>query len=413
MIRTHKVPEDLDKVIDNLINEGKIFPLTEEQRAGVHQFWQQKLSLINGKPGSGKSEVIKAIELTIQHYKPDLRYAKTAPTGIATQRLGDGAKTNHSLLGKIGDDRPYYNSEHPLPVKAVIGDEAGMMDVFLTKDLFLATPDDAKILLIGDYNQLAPVGPGEPFRAFVEAGVPCVTLTKNLRSGEGGIIDQMTTAILEKDIEKVEALLEGNEAFIFYEKESLNDVIEQITMLYQERERLILTPYRETYKLGSIYLNQYLQQRVNPVDVQLEQFRLYDRVIQVENNKERNLSNGDRGIITAINLENLEIVVTFERIGEQTYSYYEALQEIELARALTVHKTQGIELSEVILPIFNETDRRRKMWNASLLYTAISRAKEKVHLVGKKDEFLAAILKDGQTRNSDLTIRLKKRLERK
>jgi exodeoxyribonuclease V alpha subunit len=405
--------EQIDAFLDHLIKEKIIPNLSTEQREAVHTFWRNQFSLLCGGPGTGKSSVVKAITLTIDHFKPHIKYALAGPTGLSAQRLGPNARTLHHLLGKYGDGRPLYRfDKNPLPYEAYIIDENGMIDVYLMKDFIRAVPNESKILLIGDPNQLPPVGPGEPFTSFLEFQIPVTYLTTNFRSGNGSIIDQMLHAILEKDEEKVLTLLENQEVFIFHEGDSVEDVQKIIGDL---REKLtdapILTPYRETYQLGSIRLNEYLQSRLNPSEKRLEGFRIGDPVIQYRTNKTRGIYNGNKGFITDINQDEFSLKVYFHMIGEEKYYLDEAIQEIELAYAMTVHKVQGQEFDVVILPFLNEEGQGKRSWNLPLLYTAISRAKQQVHLVGRKEVFVKSLMYERKKRRNDLLFKMKRAFE--
>jgi len=419
--------------------------LDEMQRQAMAAAAQHGLFILTGGPGTGKTTTINAIIRYFEEEGAELRLA--APTGRAAKRMteatGYEAQTIHRLLELNGlpegeqDGRAVHfdrNSENPLEADVIIIDEMSMVDISLMYSLLLAVTAGTRLILVGDENQLPSVGPGNVLRDIIRSGCfPVVELKKIFRqASESDIV------VNAHKINRGEQVTINNKSrdFFFLKRYDADIIIRVVIALIQEKlpryvdakpyEIQVLTPMRKGL-LGVERLNQILQRYLNPPDEKKKEkeigqrlFREGDKVMQVKNNyqleweilgrykipvdKGVGVFNGDTGIMTEINEFAETATVEFED-GRQAQYSFKQLEELELAYAVTIHKSQGSEYPAVILPILSGP---RMLMNRNLLYTAVTRARRCVTVVGSENTFAEMIRNEKQQqRYSSLDKRIR------
>lgn len=419
--------------------------LDEMQKQAVASAAQHGLFILTGGPGTGKTTTINAIIRYFEEEGAELRLA--APTGRAAKRMteatGYEAQTIHRLLELNGlpegeqEGRAVHfdrNSENPLEADVIIIDEMSMVDISLMYSLLLAVTAGTRLILVGDENQLPSVGPGNVLRDIIRSGCfPVVELKKIFRqASESDIV------VNAHKINRGEQVTINNKSrdFFFLKRYDADIIIRVVIALIQEKlpryvdakpyEIQVLTPMRKGL-LGVERLNQILQRYLNPPDEKKKEkeigqrlFREGDKVMQVKNNyqleweilgrykipvdKGVGVFNGDTGIMTEINEFAETATVEFED-GRQAQYSFKQLEELELAYAVTIHKSQGSEYPAVILPILSGP---RMLMNRNLLYTAVTRARKCVTVVGSENTFAEMIRNEKQQqRYSSLDKRIR------
>ena len=411
--------------------------LDDVQRKAVIETQNNGITIITGGPGTGKTTTINAI---IQMFEADgLEVSLAAPTGRAAKRMneatGHEAKTIHRLLEISGgaseetgrdeiDAKFGRNEQNPLETDVIIVDEMSMVDTFLVHALLKAITIGTRVVFVGDINQLASVGPGNVLRDIIESEqFSVVRLTKVFRqAGESGIV---TNAHKINKGEQV-ALDNSMGDFLYIERENAQMALNATIGLmmsklpqYVEAKPMdiqVLTPMRGGI-LGVNSLNEQLQKYINPQDENKREreiagviFREGDKVMQIKNNYQleweqrseggriydsgTGIFNGDMGIITTINNTTNTMEVVFD---DDRYVIYDSKQaeELELAYAITIHKSQGSEYPAVIMPLVSGVSM---LMTRNLLYTGVTRAKKCVCIVGRKETFSAMIANEDQHR---------------
>lgn len=411
--------------------------LDDLQRKAVIETQNNGITIITGGPGTGKTTTINAI---IQMFEADgLEVSLAAPTGRAAKRMneatGHEAKTIHRLLEISGgaseetgrdeiDAKFGRNEQNPLETDVIIVDEMSMVDTFLVHALLKAITIGTRVVFVGDINQLASVGPGNVLRDIIESEqFSVVRLTKVFRqAGESGIV---TNAHKINKGEQV-ALDNSMGDFLYIERENAQMALNATIGLmmsklpqYVEAKPMdiqVLTPMRGGI-LGVNFLNEQLQKYINPQDENKREreiagiiFREGDKVMQIKNNYQleweqrseggriydsgTGIFNGDMGIITTINNTTNTMEVVFD---DDRYVIYDSKQaeELELAYAITIHKSQGSEYPAVIMPLVSGVSM---LMTRNLLYTGVTRAKKCVCIVGRKETFSAMIANEDQHR---------------
>ena len=440
-------PEDeemMEKRINRIEKETGT-RLDEMQKQAVAAAASHGPFILPGGPGTGKTTTINAIIRYFEEEGAELRLA--APTGRAAKRMteatGYEAQTIHRLLELNGmpeeeqEGRAVHfdrNSENPLEADVIIIDEMSMVDIALMHSLLLAVTAGTRLILVGDENQLPSVGPGNVLRDIIRSGCfPVVELKKIFRqASESDIV------VNAHKINRGEQVTINNKSrdFFFLKRYDADIIIRVVIALIQEKlpryvdakpyEIQVLTPMRKGL-LGVERLNQILQRYLNPPDEKKKEkeigqrlFREGDKVMQVKNNyqleweilgrykipvdKGVGVFNGDTGIMTEINEFAETATVEFEDGRQAEYSFKQ-LEELELAYAVTIHKSQGSEYPAVILPILSGP---RMLMNRNLLYTAVTRARKCVTVVGSETTFAEMIRNEKQQqRYSSLDRRIR------
>ena len=412
---------DLKALIAQTESEHGVI-LASMQKEAVLMALSNNFSIITGGPGTGKTTVVKTIFSTFckMATKSLLELGKTmpsatlfvSPTGRASRRLSESvgfpAQTIHSALG-MTESGAAANTE--LPYDFVVVDESSMMDMQLAHQLFRSLKPGTKLLLVGDYDQLPSVGAGNVFREMILCGeVPVTRLDMVYRQANTSRIHLNAHSILQN---RPSGLLYGAD-FGFIDAESSEEAAEIIKTCYFSEIKehgadgvQILSPMRSRGHCASDKLNKEIQAALNPkavnkpeITVNFKTFRLFDKVMQTRNNGE--ISNGDVGRIRKIEKDaNGDIFVAIDFGGDRKAVYSaEDMESVNLAYAATIHKSQGSEYPVVIIPMLMDAFI---MLQRNLIYTAITRAKGKVIIVGQKKAFFTAIHKtDTEQRNTVL-----------
>lgn len=398
-----------DLAIDE-IEEEKGITLAAEQRNAVRTAVFSDCMVLTGGPGTGKTTTVNAIIGLLDKLK--LTVSLAAPTGRAAKRLteltGREAKTIHRLLGTKANEGGFHSFTHnegnPLPSDVIILDEVSMIDISLMSSFLRAVKYGSKLILVGDADQLPSVGAGNVLRDIVSCGsIPVIRLDKIFRQAEESLIIVNAHRINRGEMPD---LSEKSSDFFFLRRQNPEQASFTVADLYKKRlpksydvdpvaSIQILSPTKKGYA-GTVNLNKLIQQHINPPDIMKQEhnyggtiFRTGDKVMQIKNNYDiiysrengengTGIFNGDMGIIESISERDKCMTIIFDEDKEVEYPF-DGLNELDLAYAITVHKSQGSEFPIVIMPVVSVAPM---LMNRNLLYTAVTRAKDMVVLVG-------------------------------
>jgi exodeoxyribonuclease V alpha subunit len=395
---------DLERVFDHLAQQGGL-ALNAGQQAAVRTALTHKVTVLTGGPGTGKTTAVQTIIRLLEARGFD--YALAAPTGRAAKRLAEAtgreAKTIHRLLEFKPQKgfRFQRNEENPLEAGMVIIDEASMLDLLLTNNLLKAVHPQSHLLLVGDVDQLPSVGAGNVLHDIIESSVAAVVrLVEIFRQAEGSMIVENAHRINQGQMPLFPKTATD---FFLFPAEDAERAADLVVDLVRNRipRKFGFDPMGDIQVLSPLHrgaagvgeLNRRLQAALNPpVEGKAERrrgaqvFRLGDRVMQVRNNYDKEVFNGDMGCVTA--LDPVDQVLTV-RMDERYVAYdFSEVDELIHAYAVSVHKSQGSEYRAVVVPVLTQ---HYVMLQRNLLYTAITRAKELVVLVGSRRAMAIAV----------------------
>lgn len=423
--------------MEALIESDQDFSYSETQKEAILEAVQKKMLVITGGPGTGKTTIIKGIIDLLQ--KLSMTFTLCAPTGRAAKRMeestGQIASTIHRLLGFKSLDREdkllEYDRDNPLPFDVVIVDEVSMIDIYLMSDLLDAIEDTTRLILVGDVDQLPSVGPGNVLKDLIDS-----ELIKTIRLDT--IFRQQETSNIVKNAHLINKgqmpiLNEFGKDFFFIRCQNEAQSLETIVDLVASRlpKHYNLDPFKDIQVLsatkkglcGVDNLNLRLQAKLNPPEFNKEEiefghhiFREGDRVMQTKNNydldmedefqnKQKGVYNGDMGIVRNSFSKDgaMEVIIDDKKV---VYDYKD-LAELSLSYAITIHKSQGSEFSVVVIPMVSGP---YMLLSRNILYTAITRAKKLVVLVGSERVMKSMIDNNfRQNRNSSLAYFLKEK----
>ena len=394
--------------------------LSLRQTEAVHMVFRSDLSIITGSPGTGKTTVLKAVIEVFKLLKPSEKILLAAPTGRASRRMAestgvDNASTLHSLLGLFGEDGTFRKNDEGdmLDAGLIIVDETSMMDMWLARQFFSRIGPHTKVLLVGDADQLQSVGAGDVFRELIDCGlIPVTVLNEIFRQKKDSLIAYNAQKINNNDT----SFFYGND-FTVCKCTGQEEAAEHIRNIYLAQVRQygvdrvqILSPFRSTGAASVDQLNEMIRELINPQTEEADlkvgnlYFRVGDKIMQNKNSAKA--SNGDIGFIRGFRhdeRDGMRVSIQFSPTRTVEYSV-EEMGHVELAYATTVHKAQGSEFDVVIFPLLRSHAR---MLTRSLVYTAITRAKAKVILVGQIGMLYMAVHKDDTgKRNTQLGRRI-------
>ncbi len=414
------LPEiDADKAIERIQSRLNI-KLAEKQKEAVKSAFQNKVLVITGGPGTGKTTIINSIiKIFLQE---SVKILLAAPTGRAAKRMsettGYPASTIHRLLDfNMADKKFRHNLQNPLKCDLLIIDEASMIDVLLMHHLLKAAPQNAVFILVGDINQLPSVGAGNVLKDIIDSGAVSVVELKEIfrQAQQSSII--VNAHRINQGLSPFYANDSPDTDFYFIEKEDPEEVLKIIVDLASNRitkrfgfdpieDIQVLTPMHKGV-VGAENLNKELRRVLNPnkseISVGFKTFAEQDKVMQITNNYDKKVYNGDIGRIIRINKEDQKALIRFD--AKDIEFSFSDLDEITHAYAVSVHKSQGSEYPAVIIPILTQ---HYILLQRNLLYTAITRGKKLVTIVGSKKAMAIGINNDKVKKRYTL---FKKRLQ--
>lgn len=414
-------PIDVGKALE-WVQEKTGISLADAQRAALRLAVESKVMVVTGGPGVGKTTLVNSILMVLKAKK--LRVALCAPTGRAAKRMSEStgmeAKTIHRLLQyNPGTGGFIHRGDNPLECDILIVDESSMVDVVLASQLVDAVPMRAALIIVGDADQLPSVGPGRVLQDIIHSkSIPVAHLNEVFR--------QAATSRIITNAHKINRgqmpdFPEGDEPSdcYFVEADEPDKAVKLVGKLIRESipkkfrfdpmdEIQILTPMQKG-ELGAKNLNHVLQQLLNPRGEETERFgdiyRVGDKVMQTENDYDKDVYNGDIGRIARIDADLSELTVDFE--GRQVVYDFRELDELVLSYAITIHKSQGSEYPCVVIPLHSQ---HFVLLQRSLIYTAITRAKKLVIVLGTKKAISLAVSRaESRERTTTLAERLAER----
>ena len=410
---------DIEKAIEWVQGANHI-ELAETQKQALRKAIGGKVLVLTGGPGTGKTTLVNSLVRILE--RKGQRIVLASPTGRAAKRLsevtGREAKTIHRLLEYSPSEGGFKrNEENPLDADLVVIDEASMVDILLMNHLLKAIPSTATLLLVGDVDQLPSVGPGNVLKDIIASGcVETVILTEIFRQAQESLIIVNAHRVNRGEFPELKRQQGRRPDFYYVERNTPEEVLGVIKELCVKRlpnafqlspldDIQVMTPmHRGT--VGVANLNAELQALLNPEGKVITRggrlFRTNDKVMQIRNNYDKEVFNGDIGRIVEVDLEGQKVLIKFE---DRVVSYeWSDLDELVLAYAISIHKSQGSEYPAVVVPLLSQ---HYIMLQRNLLYTAITRAKRLVVLVGSKRAVAIAVRNNKvQRRYTNLAARL-------
>jgi len=393
--------------------------LSAEQQDAVQQACLNKISIITGGPGTGKTTITRVVINTLR--KLGLKVRLAAPTGRASKRLSEAthchASTIHRLLGFGPGGEFAYNENKKLKADVLLVDEASMLDCQLFVSLLRSLPLTCRLILVGDVNQLPSVGPGNVLSDLLESGaVPSRTLTQIFRQARESTVVVNAHRINQGKFPVASPRQPPEADFFWVEQDDpqkvqdliLNMVCERIPEVYGYdplKTVQVLAPMHKGL-VGTSELNRLLQDRLNPSGQEVRSgfkvFRVGDRVLQTRNNYEKDVFNGDLGWIARMDQESGELIVDFD--GHRIQYAHSELDELQLAYCISVHKSQGSEYPAVLIPVVTQ---HFLLLQRNLIYTALTRATRLAVIIGSKRALGIGINRvGGDKRHTHLRARL-------
>ncbi len=410
--------------ISREVHEKLAINLSAEQLQVLEEVFCHRIVIITGGPGTGKTTLLRSISTIFENQGK--RVLLSAPTGRAARRMAEvtrrKAGTIHRLLGYNFTDGGFLrNRDNPLDADAVIIDEASMVDTLLMYHLLLAVPVSAALVLVGDISQLPSVGPGNVLSDMIDSGrIPVFYLNEIFRQDTESAIVANAHKVRRGEPPVCPDLNDFDDLFDFYfiEQSDPDQVAARIVRLCREElpakfsldpihDIQVLTPMHKG-SVGTINLNQMLQKVLNPQPVSLEatgnSFKIGDKVMHLINNYQKEVYNGDIGIICSLDRQKKELSVDY--YGRAVPYAADELDQITTAYAISVHKSQGAEYPAVIVPLVTQ---HYVLLQRNLLYTAMTRGKKLVILIGTKKALHIALKNDKPHRRlSNLAARISK-----
>lgn len=397
---------NVDRILRMVQQREKII-LNAKQQEAIQMAFAHPVSIITGGPGRGKTTIIRFIIAVQEELDKNAMILLCAPTGKASRKMAEStgypAMTIHKAVGLTGEaGEEEWNQKDAMPDDLIIADEFSMVDMHLADKLFSSIKLGARLVMVGDKDQIESVGPGNVFKEMIDSGkIPITVLDECFRQEEDSTIIQNADKIHANRMD-----LKFDDTFCFYPALDEEDAAKLIQKIYKEELEKrgqnadavqVLSPLRKDTKVGSDALNEMLREIVNPkrkgypeVTNGTKSYRQGDKVMQIKNNDE--VSNGDVGEVLSIYKEGGHSRMRVDFGDERIMTYEEdEYWPLTHAYAMSVHKSQGSEYPVVILPML---PCFRRMLRRNIFYTAVTRAKEKVIIVGNKRALAQAIRTD-------------------